>query len=89
MLSRQTCSPPTNLGILYPKHARRQCQRDQRGGEQHLEAGDIALTRLRLLVERVRCIYAVAVGGTWVAIRASMRISGSIAYRRLDGCGPG
>jgi len=53
-----------SLGILYSEHARRQRQRDQRGGKKHLQAGDIALVRLRLLIEGIRRVYAIAIRGT-------------------------
>jgi hypothetical protein len=49
------------LGVLDAQHARRQREGDQRGGEEHLQAGHVALARLGLLVERVGRVYAVAI----------------------------
>lgn len=59
-LARVAC--PTNLGVLYAQHAWRQREGYQRRGEEHLEAGDISLARLGLLVKRVGGVYAVAIG---------------------------
>ena len=58
-----------DLCVLYAQDPWGQRQRDQGGREQHLEAGDIALARLRLLIERIGGVYAVAVGGTCTGFR--------------------
>lgn len=57
----------TDLRVLYAQDSWRQRERDQRGRKQHLEAGNIAFTRLGLLVEWVGGVHAVAVRGTWSA----------------------
>jgi hypothetical protein len=53
-----------DLGVLYAQDSGRQRESHQRRREEHFEARDIALTGLRLLVEGVGGVYAVAVGGT-------------------------
>jgi hypothetical protein len=63
----------TNLCVLYAQHAGRQRQGDQRGGEEHLQAGHVALARLGLLVERVGRVYAVAIASTWWRCEGGLR----------------
>lgn len=83
------------LGILYYEVSRREDQGHQRGGEEHLDYGHIAIVAVEDLGERVCMVDPEALGCACGRCRVSSCFTlsrftrCSFAYRRLDSYGLG